>query len=57
MADIISLVSALLHDVVEDTNISLSDIERNFGSQVSLIVDGLTKITRGNLQKDEYNCN
>jgi GTP diphosphokinase / guanosine-3',5'-bis(diphosphate) 3'-diphosphatase len=55
-ADIISLVSALLHDVVEDTNISLSDIERNFGSQVSLIVDGLTKITRGNLQKDEYNA-
>ncbi|WP_228485617.1 HD domain-containing protein [Thermaerobacillus caldiproteolyticus] len=55
-ADIISLVSALLHDVVEDTNTSLSDIERNFGPQVSLIVDGLTKITRGNLQKDEYNA-
>jgi GTP diphosphokinase / guanosine-3',5'-bis(diphosphate) 3'-diphosphatase len=55
-ADIISLVSALLHDVVEDTNISLSDIERNFGPQVSLIVDGLTKIIRGNLQKDEYNA-
>ncbi|MBA2876583.1 HD domain-containing protein [Thermaerobacillus caldiproteolyticus] len=55
-ADIISLVSALLHDVVGDTNTSLSDMERNFGPQVSLIVDGLTKITRGNLQKDEYNA-
>ncbi len=40
-----SIVSALLHDVVEDTEISLSDIEHMFGSKVSKIIDGLTKIS------------
>lgn len=40
-----SIVSALLHDVVEDTEIELSDIERNFGKKVATIIDGLTKIS------------
>ncbi len=40
-----SIVSALLHDVVEDTEYSLDDIEKEFGSQVRSIIDGLTKIT------------
>jgi guanosine-3',5'-bis(diphosphate) 3'-pyrophosphohydrolase len=39
-----SIVAALLHDVVEDTDIQLSDIERIFGKKVTKIVDGLTKI-------------
>jgi guanosine-3',5'-bis(diphosphate) 3'-pyrophosphohydrolase len=39
-----SIVAALLHDVVEDTNIQLADIERIFGNKISRIVDGLTKI-------------
>jgi len=39
-----SIVSALLHDVVEDTDIQLSDIERTFGKKITKIVDGLTKI-------------
>jgi GTP pyrophosphokinase len=39
-----SLVAALLHDVVEDTDIQLSDIERTFGKKIAKIVDGLTKI-------------
>ncbi len=39
-----SIVAALLHDVVEDTNIQLSDIERIFGKKTTRIVDGLTKI-------------
>jgi guanosine-3',5'-bis(diphosphate) 3'-pyrophosphohydrolase len=40
-----SIVCALLHDVVEDTDITLEDIEREFGKKVSKIIDGLTKIS------------
>lgn len=40
-----SIVSALLHDVVEDTEYRLSDIENMFGERVSRIVDGLTKLS------------
>src|SRR5690554_2381402 len=40
-----SIVCALLHDVVEDTNVSLLDIELIFGKKVSKIIDGLTKIS------------
>ncbi|TFV93725.1 bifunctional (p)ppGpp synthetase/guanosine-3',5'-bis(diphosphate) 3'-pyrophosphohydrolase [Algoriphagus kandeliae] len=39
-----SIVSALLHDVVEDTDWELEDIEREFGQKVMTIIDGLTKI-------------
>ncbi|MEQ9187916.1 MAG: bifunctional (p)ppGpp synthetase/guanosine-3',5'-bis(diphosphate) 3'-pyrophosphohydrolase [Cryomorphaceae bacterium] len=39
-----SIVCALLHDVVEDTEITLDDIESLFGDRVRLIIDGLTKI-------------
>lgn len=44
--DIISIVSSLLHDVVEDTEITSDDIEKEFGSEVAHIVDGVTKLTR-----------
>lgn len=40
-----SIVSALLHDVVEDTEIELKDIQRMFGTKVARIIDGLTKIS------------
>lgn len=40
-----STVCALLHDTVEDTDISLDDVQREFGSEISKIVDGLTKIS------------
>ncbi|MFC3197527.1 RelA/SpoT family protein [Parapedobacter deserti] len=40
-----SIVCALLHDVVEDTDITLDDIEREFGKKVARIIDGLTKIS------------
>jgi len=40
-----SIISALLHDVVEDTNYTISDIEVMFGKKVANIVDGLTKIS------------
>src|SRR5687768_18340946 len=39
-----SIISALMHDVVEDTDIELADIERMFGKKISRIIDGLTKI-------------
>jgi len=48
--DAISIASALLHDVVEDTEYTLDDIERLFGETVARIVDGLTKIAH--LNKD-----
>lgn len=40
-----SIVCALLHDVVEDTDITLDEIEREFGKKVTKIIDGLTKIS------------
>jgi len=40
-----SIVAALLHDVVEDTDWELEDIEREFGAKVTTIIDGLTKIS------------
>jgi guanosine-3',5'-bis(diphosphate) 3'-pyrophosphohydrolase len=40
-----STICALLHDTVEDTDISLEDIEREFGGEIARIVDGLTKIS------------
>ena len=39
-----SIISALLHDTVEDTDITLDDIRRMFGDEVARIIDGLTKI-------------
>jgi len=39
-----STICSLLHDTVEDTDISLEDIEREFGNEIARIVDGLTKI-------------
>jgi len=54
-----SIVCALLHDVVEDTNVSLEDIERDFGKKVAMIIDGLTKIsgvfdTNSSLQAENF---
>ena len=44
--DTTTLVAALLHDVVEDTDLSLEDIEKEFGPHVAEIVDGLTKLDK-----------
>ncbi|PKB71289.1 MAG: (p)ppGpp synthetase [SAR202 cluster bacterium Io17-Chloro-G6] len=41
-----TIVSALLHDVVEDCGVSLDEITQRFGPEVSKLVDGVTKLTR-----------
>jgi len=40
-----STICALLHDTVEDTDVTLDDIEREFGNEIARIIDGLTKIS------------
>lgn len=45
-----SIICALLHDVVEDTDMTLKDIEKQFGPKVASIIDGLTKIS-GNFEQ------
>jgi len=42
--DTTTVVSGLLHDIVEDTDITIEDVAREFGSEIAQIVDGLTKI-------------
>jgi GTP pyrophosphokinase len=44
--DEVSVAAALLHDAVEDTEITVADVERDFGSDVAAIVDGVTKLER-----------
>lgn len=41
-----TIAAALLHDVVEDTKYTIADIEKEFGPQVALMVDGVTKLGR-----------
>src|SRR5688572_21559933 len=51
--DATSIAAALLHDVVEDTEYTLEDIERMFGTAVAKIVDGLTKIANISMRSEE----
>ncbi|WP_456465945.1 RelA/SpoT family protein [Persephonella sp.] len=48
-----SIIAALLHDVVEDTETTLEEIEEKFGGTVAKIVDGVTKIGKYNFQSKE----
>ena len=48
-----SIAAALLHDVVEDTDATIDDIKREFGDEVALLVDGVTKIGRLNFTTKE----
>ncbi len=47
-----SVMAALLHDVVEDTPVTLGEVEQQFGSEVALLVNGLTKAADENLSRD-----
>lgn len=44
--DALTISAALLHDVVEDTTFSLDDLEKLFGKEVAMLVDGVTKLSR-----------
>ena len=48
-----SIAAALLHDVVEDTDVEIDEIKRLFGDDVALLVDGVTKIGRLNITYKE----
>lgn len=48
-----SIAAALLHDVVEDTDVEIDEIKRLFGDDVALLVDGVTKIGRLNISSKE----
>src|SRR5438552_4174965 len=43
--DSVTIAAALLHDVVEDSNVSVEDIRTTFGPEVAELVDGLTKLS------------
>jgi len=44
--DIVTIASAILHDVVEDTSVTIEDIKQNFGDEIALLVDGVTKLSK-----------
>ena len=44
--DSTTVASGLIHDVVEDTRMTIDDVEREFGKDIAAIVDGLTKISK-----------
>jgi guanosine-3',5'-bis(diphosphate) 3'-pyrophosphohydrolase len=48
-----AIAAALLHDTVEDTGATVSDIEREFGPEVAALVDGVTKLTRIHFESQE----
>jgi len=50
-----TIITALLHDTVEDTNITYSDIAREFGNTVAYLVDGVTKLTKLELEEVSKN--
>lgn len=51
--DTASIATALLHDVVEDTGVTLAEIERRFGEEIAALVDGVTKLSRLALSSEE----
>src|SRR5271170_4995947 len=48
-----SIITGLLHDTVEDTVATLDEIERLFGSEIARLVDGVTKLSRIELESDQ----
>jgi GTP pyrophosphokinase len=50
--DAASIITALLHDTIEDTPATFAEIERMFGADIARLVDGVTKLSRIELQSD-----
>lgn len=51
--DVHTIIGSLLHDVVEDTDVSVEEIEAEFGSDVALLVDGVTKLGKIHYESKE----
>jgi len=52
-ADPATVITALLHDTVEDTDTTLEDIDRIFGAEIAKLVDGVTKLSKIELKSEE----
>ncbi len=50
--DFSSIIACILHDVVEDTPVTLSEVEEQFGEEVALLVNGLTKVATAELSRE-----
>ncbi|MBW8056151.1 MAG: bifunctional (p)ppGpp synthetase/guanosine-3',5'-bis(diphosphate) 3'-pyrophosphohydrolase, partial [Nitrospira sp.] len=51
--DTATIITALLHDTIEDTDVTLAEIDAMFGKGIASLVDGVTKLTRLELQSDQ----
>ncbi len=53
--DFKTVITALLHDVVEDTTLTFTDIKETFGVEIAQLVDGVTKLTKLEGRSDKFN--
>lgn len=44
-----TVAAGFLHDVVEDTNVSIEEIKKEFGNEIAMLVDGVTKLGKSNI--------
>ncbi|MBP9752640.1 MAG: bifunctional (p)ppGpp synthetase/guanosine-3',5'-bis(diphosphate) 3'-pyrophosphohydrolase [Proteobacteria bacterium] len=51
--DLYSVITGLLHDTLEDTPVTYNDIYQNFGPEIAQLVDGITKLSRLELQSEQ----
>ncbi|MDQ6989473.1 MAG: bifunctional (p)ppGpp synthetase/guanosine-3',5'-bis(diphosphate) 3'-pyrophosphohydrolase [Mariprofundaceae bacterium] len=52
--DVSSVVTGLLHDTVEDTHVTITDIEQRFGEEIARLVDGVTKVGKIHFRSSEH---
>jgi len=52
--DVSTIATGLLHDTVEDTHVSLNDIEQRFGSEIAYLVNGVTKIGQFHFESSDH---
>ncbi|WP_027094353.1 RelA/SpoT family protein [Cohnella thermotolerans] len=55
--DVVTVMAALLHDVVEDTNVTVDDVRERFGETIAGLVDGLTKLEKIHFRSKEEQQN